>query len=561
MNATAQTPASMTRQLADRFVDQQLLFDPTIAYSTGLSTEDHSRFADRTPQALAAHDSDELEDLKALLAVPTDNLAQEDRAAYANLRERLEADLQLRVCRTELWNVDHFDGWQSHFAEVAERQPVGSAVERKQALERWDSVPQYVRIEIANLRLGLGQGYAAPKSVVRRVIRQMDDLARADPENSPFYSPAMRSGDRAFQDAFRQLLVKKINPALRSYRDFLEVHYLPGARQGVAISDLPNGAACYQAFLRANTTLTRTPQEVFNLGERTVRENTLELVKLGEDAYHSTDVQTIVAAIRVKPSEQFYSKEDLLSFSRQFLERAKAVTAAQLISRMPRQDVVIQPLPAYEEDAGVGSRFQQEPDLQKPAVFLLKLGDWRTETRADAEIVTLHETVPGHYLQKALARELQHPTRLSMFIDNAAYGEGWARYAEAMGEEAAIYDTQDAAIMRRLWPARGMVIDPGLHALHWTRQQAVDYMKSSGHFTAEVANDYVDRSAVAPGQLASYDSGSLEIKSLRAEAEARLGARFDLRRFDITVLEEGVLPLRELRAHVEAWIAAELSHQ
>ena len=227
---------------------------------------------------------------------------------------------------------------------------------------------------------------------------------------------------------------------------------------------------------------------------------------------------------------------------------------------MPHQDVVVQPLSAFEEDAGLGSRFQAEPDPQKPAVFLIRLADWQTETRADAEIVTVHETVPGHYLQKALARELQPPTRLSKLFDNDAYAEGWARYAEAMGEEAGIYDTEDAAIMRRLWPARGMVVDPGLHALHWTRQQAVGYMVSSGHVDPDAANNLVDRIAVMPGQLTSYDSGGLKIKHLRAEAELKLGARFDLRRFNRAVLNEGVVPLEELRAHLEAWIAEELAH-
>jgi uncharacterized protein (DUF885 family) len=557
----SQTAIAKLNKLADRFVDQQLQYDPTLAYSTGLPTHDHSRFADRSPRALAAHDQEEREDLRALLALPIARLARPDRATYANLRERLESDLQLRVCRTELWNVNHFDGWQSEFAEVAERQPVGSAEQRKQALQRWGRMPQYLNVEIANLRLGLAQGYSAPQPVVRRVIQQMDALAAAKPEQSVFYSPAKRSGDAAFQNVFRQLILNQINPALKSYRDFLRTEYLPKAREGVAISDLPNGAACYQAFLRSSTTLERTPQEIFDLGQKTVRENVAEIAKIGEAKYHSTDLPTIVAKIQSSSVEHFQSKDDLLGFSQKFLQRAKDVTAAQLITRMPQQDVVILPLSAFEEDAGVGSRFEGQPDPRKPAVFLIKLGDWRTETRSDAEIITVHEAVPGHYLQKALARELQPSTRLSKLIDNDAYAEGWARYAEAMGEEARIYDTEDADVMRRLWPARGMVVDPGLHAFHWTRQQAVDYMVSSGHFSADAANDYVDRMAVMPGQLTSYDSGGLEIKRLRAEAQARLGDRFDLRRFNRAVLEEGVVPLGELRAHLEVWMADELSHK
>jgi len=546
--------------LANRFVDQQLQYDPTIAYSSGLPTRVHSRFADRSPRALSRLDSQERGDLQALLALPIASLDRQDRATYTNLRERLESDLQLRVCRTELWNVNHFDGWQSQFADVAERQPVGSAWERAQALQRWGSMPAYINAEMANLRLGLAQGYSAPQSIVRRVIQQMDALAVVDPEQSIFYSPARRSGDAAFRTAFRQLIVKQINPALKSYRDFLQMEYLPKAREGVAISDLPNGATCYQAFIRASTTLKRTPQEIFDLGQETVRENTEEISKIGGARYQSASLLTIVARIKSKPEEHFQSKEDLFRFSQQFLQRAKDVTAAQLISQMPRQDVVIRPLSAFEENAGVGSRFQSEPDPHRPAVFLIKLGDWQTETRADAEIITVHETVPGHYLQKALALELQPPTRLSHLIDNDAYAEGWARYAEAMGKEAKIYDTEDAAVMSKLWPARGMVVDPGLHVFHWTRQQAVDYIVSSGHFTAEVANDYVDRIAVMPAQLTSYDSGGLEIKKLRAEAELRLGSRFDLRRFNRAVLEEGVVPIEELRAHLEAWMAEELSH-
>jgi uncharacterized protein (DUF885 family) len=552
--AGAQTPDARLAKLADRFVQQQLAYDPTISYSTGLSTHDHGRFADRTPRALAALDAEERQDLVDLGAIDPATLAASSHATYANLREQLESDLQLRVCKTELWNVNHFDGWPSHFAEVATHQPVGTPDERRQALQRWSSLPRYVDVEIANLRRGIAAGYSAPQSVVRRTIKQMDDLATTDPAQSPFWSLAARSNDSAFSAAFRTLIVHEINPALHRYRDYLANEYLPKAREGVAISDLPDGAACYQAFLRANTTLNRTPKEVFDLGQQAVQANVDVVQRLGEKAYGTTDIPTIVAAIRKKPDEHFTSQDDLLSFSRAFLTRTKRITSEQLIDRMPGQDVVIQPLPTFEDAAGVGSRFVQEPDPTKPAVYLLQLSHWRTATRAEAEIETVHETVPGHYLQKALARTLQPTTALSSYVDNAAYSEGWARYAEAMAEDSHIYDTDDAAILRRLWPAHGMVVDPGLHALHWTRQRAIDYMVSSGHFTAEQANDYVDRIAVMPGQLTSYDTGALLIWSLRHKAEAALGARFDLRAFNRAILEEGVVPLGELRSHVEAWI-------
>lgn len=375
-------------------------------------------------------------------------LSPRARATYATLREQLESDLQMRVSKPELWNVNHFDGWQSHFAEVAERQPVETAGDREQALQRWSSLPRYVDVEIANPKLGLRSGYAAPQSVVRRVIRQMQEMATSDPEKSPFFSPATRSTDPAFREAFRRLIVDRINPVLKIYTTYLDQEYLPKARESVALSDLPNGTACYAAFLRANTTLSRTPLQVFKLGEETVSANLSQVEKLGQSRYQTADIATILKAIKTNPAEHFQSKDDLLTFSQNFLERAKRITAAKLIPAMPDQDVVIRPLSAFEEAAGVGSRFQREPDSARPAVYLLKLSDWATQTRAEAEITAVHETAPGHYLQNALAAQLQKPTKLSKFVDNAAYSEGWARYAEAMGEEAGIYDADDAAILR-----------------------------------------------------------------------------------------------------------------
>jgi uncharacterized protein (DUF885 family) len=171
--------------------------------------------------------------------------------------------------------------------------------------------------------------------------------------------------------------------------------------------------------------------------------------------------------------------------------------------------------------------------------------------------VLVHETVPGHHLQIALAREFPHPSDIFKLADNSAYIEGWARYAERLSEEAGIYETEYARIARRIWPARGMVVDPGIHAFGWTRQRAIDYVKSTGRFDDKTADALVNRIAVLPGQLTAYDSGGLEIFALRREAEAALGSKFDVREFHQRVLEEGVVPLEELKAHMREWIRSQ----
>jgi uncharacterized protein (DUF885 family) len=418
-------------------------------------------------------------------------------------------------------------------------------------------------VEVANLRLGLAAGYSAPRTVVQRVIKQLDDLVAAAPEAMPLYSPAARSADAGFKRTFTQVLTGRIDPALKHYRDFLTREYLPRARQGVAISDLPDGPRCYAAFLRASTTLQRTPQEVFDLGERTVATNVAEATRLAHELFgisSNVDMATIVRTIKSRPESHFTSKDELVSYSQQVLANARRKTASDLVDRMPQQDVVIRPEAGFEEAAGVSSHFVTDPDPARPGIFYIQLNGWASLSRGEAQITVVHEAWPGHALQKSLARELQPASPMSQLVENPAYSEGWARYAEALAEEAGLY-SKDALILRRVWPARGMVVDPGLHAMHWSRQQAIDYLVSTGRYDAGSADDYVDRMAVMPGQLTSYDSGGLEIRALRQEAEARLGAAFNLRQFNHVLLEEGVVPLGELRRHVEDWVSVGVEHR
>jgi uncharacterized protein (DUF885 family) len=539
--------------LATRYVGEVVANDPTIVYSTGLSTTDHDRFADRTPEGLAVFAAKEDLDLAELKKLDPAELPATSRAPYAVLREMLEADVQMRVCKTELWNVNHFAGWQSAFADAADAQPVGTPSTRAQALKRWSSLPRYVDVEIDNLQRGLLQGYSAPQSVVRRVIAQMTQLSALAADKSPFYSPGERDTDPAFRAALAKLIVDQINPALRRYGGYLKIQYLPRARHGVAVSDLPNGPACYQAFLRMNTTLNRPPQEVFDLGRKTVEANQAAVVAMGQRLFGLSDFRAIVARSKGRPENHFQSQDELLAYSRDLLAKAKSRTSS-LVEYLPRQDVVIEPERDFEESAGVSSHYDPNPDMGKPGTYRIELGNWRAQTRGDAAITVVHETWPGHHLQIALARQLQPDSALSQLSFNAAYIEGWARNAEALGEEAGIYANEDALILRRAWPARGMVVDPGLHAMKWTRQQAIDYIVSSGRFDSKQADDMVDRIAVIPGQLTAYDSGGLEFKALRTEAQAALGTRFDLRRFNTAAIEEGVVPLGELRSHVLAWI-------
>ncbi len=193
-------------------------------------------------------------------------------------------------------------------------------------------------------------------------------------------------------------------------------------------------------------------------------------------------------------------------------------------------------------------------DGDRPGVYRISLYQPEENTRSRVETVAFHETWPGHHLQVAFSQEIegQHPvTSITWF---SGPGEGWARYSETLSYEMGLYQTVSGPIARLAWPARGMVVDPGIHVMGWTREQAIEFMGEAGRMTAKELDDMVDRIAILPGQLTAYDSGGLEIFALRELAQERLGERFDIREFHDRVLENGTVPLTALRSHVEKWI-------
>lgn len=554
----AQAPASdastAVRALADEFVALTLDHDPSPAYYTRLEAPSHDYLPHNSAQALASLQG-RLDDLSTrLMAIDATTIADRDtQIIHAQLRELLEAERDGRICRAEGWAISHMGGWQLGLVELAERQPVATDDERAQAIARWSSLPGFVDNEIANLRTGLNAGYSAPRSVVDRVITQIDAMLAAEPSQSPFFAPGRNSDDPGFKMRFETLVADRIQPALTRYRGFLAESYRPRARESLAITALPNGEACYRALLRDWTTLDREPREVYELGRRTVAANEEHVRDLGERLFGTGDIAEIIRRVDTAPDNRFESADEVLDFSRSLLERARE-RSVPMFDTLPVQPASVEPFPEHQRGSGVSSHYEPHPDDSQPGIYRINLDDVESERRGQAEITLVHETWPGHHLQIALARGQGDRHPIAELAFNSAYVEGWARYTEALAEEAGIYTTDYALVTRRIWPARGMVVDPGLHLYGWTREQAAEYIMSTGRFSPETADAMTDRIAVMPGQLTAYDSGGLEIMALRAEAERALGPRFDLREFHARILGDGIVPLPLLRQRITEWI-------
>lgn len=555
-----ESAAQAVNDIAQRYYDWALETAPELAYRYGIALERHDGMHDNSLRALARSQAFEDSLFAEINAIDGAWLAgTPEWVTWVLLRQKLASQIALRVCRQELWAVNQMGGWHLSYPQIATRQPVATPELREQALARWSAYPRYVQQEIDNLKLGVAAGFTAPKTVVRRVISQVDGVLALAIEDSPFYSMAKRADDVEFAAELSELVETGIYPALRAYRTYLEERYLPAARQALSVAVNPDGAACYEASLRSYTTLDRRGLEVFELGQETVAANRRRVVELGEAVYGIRDFSAILAAVRDDPADHFSDPEELLAFSRDTVRQAEAVMP-QWVARMPAQSAAVVPFPEHEEGTGRSARYEPAKDGQ-PGRYRIPLYQAETKSRGNAEITAFHEVWPGHHLQVATAASgpERHPvTRLIWF---SGPGEGWARYAEALAEEMGLYTTTSGPILRRSWPARGMVVDPGIHVLGWSREEAADFIMESGRFSPEEADTMVDRIAILPGQLTAYDSGALEIFALRREAEALLGNDFDIREFHDRVLEHGTIPLSDLRHHIEAWLVTQVSVQ
>jgi uncharacterized protein (DUF885 family) len=257
--------------------------------------------------------------------------------------------------------------------------------------------------------------------------------------------------------------------------------------------------------------------------------------------------------LKQDPANHFTSRDELEKYAEAAVSRAKDHMSTWF-ARVPKAEIVVEPYPDFLEQTASDSYWPAADDGSRPAMYRISLYAYKQTTRANAEITAFHEAYPGHHLQIALASErpMAHP--ITRLVGNSGFAEGWARYAEALAEEMGLYSSNYALANRRLWPARGMVVDPGIHMLGWTREQTVKFVSEAGRFDDNTAKALVDRVAMWPGQLTAYDTGALEFFALRKQAQETLGARFDIREFHTVLLENGSVTLPMLREQVTHWL-------
>jgi uncharacterized protein (DUF885 family) len=514
----------------------------------------HDRLRDNTAAGRAAWQAVEDDLIAKLASIRVADLDGSAAVTYEVLREQLESSRQARVCRSENWAVDQVGGWQIALGELADVQPVGTAEERARALARWQQMPRFIDAETRNLAEGLRAGYSAPRRNVDLVVEQLDGLLAMAPAASPFYAPARAAGDEALAAQWAKLLQDEVYPAIARYRDYLRTEYRNGARAAIAVTSNPDGEACYQALLRFNTTLPYRPEEMFEAGEQAVALRESRIAEIGKRVFGTSDLAEIRKRLRSESSNRFSTRDELLAYTTAAIERART-SVPRWFNQLPQAVVVIKPVPEYQEQSSTARYTPASDDRKVPGTYFVNLYQPEKQSKGATESVAFHETYPGHHLQIALAQEQISSHPLLRYIGNSGFTEGWARYSETLAAEMGLYSSELNTLEMLSGLPTGMVVDPGIHAMGWTREQAIEYTLSKQvGMTPEEAGAYVDRIVVWPGQMVTYGAGESEIVRLRGEAERTLGKEFDIRAFHDRVTGHGAVTLPMLRAQVSEWI-------
>jgi uncharacterized protein (DUF885 family) len=548
--------------LADEYMSGLLDASPELATQLGLPGRRHDRVSDNSLAAVARWQAREDAWLARVRRLDADRLVgRPEWITLGFLREQLETAAQTRVCRAELWTVNQLLGWQTTYPLLARLQPVGTDTLRAQALARARALPGYIATDIANLREGVRRGYTSPRGNVERVLQQIDGLLAVAPAASPFLSPAERdpAAPAAFRRELEAVVTTAVYPALRRYRAYLAAEYLPAARQATAVAALPGGAACYRASARASSSLDLEPRAVHEIGLREMDRIDGEMRAVARRAFGTADVPALLARLRTDSRYTFRTREEVVALARAALERARA-RARPHFGLWPAADVTLDPYLPFEEASAPDSYFPPADDGSRPGRYRINTGNPTGKPRAGLESTTFHETIPGHHLQIALAMERRGAHPVVRFLGSAGFSEGWALYAERLADELGLFSTDVdrlGMLSGEALRAARLVVDPGLHVLGWTREQAIAYLLRHTALSRAEAALEVDRYIVWPGQATAYMLGRLEIMRLRDEARQALGPRFDLRAFHDRVLEDGAVTLPMLRAKVQRWIAQE----
>jgi uncharacterized protein (DUF885 family) len=552
--------ASGVDHLAERYWQAMLQSDPLQATLLGERGHDH-RLPDISPEGMAADIARFEEILAAAADLEPDPADPEEWLTLATLRQSAKATLAMLRADAHAYTVDVTWGLQTQILSVASYQSLRDPEDGRAMVARWAAIASTMNQMAASLRRGLTDGRPPIRASAEWVVDQLTELldtpdadgallAPLRTEPAPAWSP---DDWQHFAAELEEVVAGTVRPAIVQFRDFLVDEVLPHARPDdrAGIGNLPGGDELYRSLVGAHTTVDLAPDEIHALGLREVERIEAETAELGRRALGTRTLREVQSALRGDPRLHFETSEQVEEVARASLARAQAATP-DWFGRQPVTPCVVERMLPHEERHSTIAYYRQPAaDGSRPGRYYVNTSEPATRPRYEAEALAFHEAVPGHHLQSAVAQELTGLPSFRRHAYTTAYDEGWGLYAERLADEMGLYsgDIDRLGMLSfDAWRACRLVVDTGLHAMGWSRQQAIDFMTDHSALASNNIANEVDRYLGRPGQALAYKIGQLEILRLRAEAQERRGAAFDVRGFHDAVLAHGPLPLTTLAA-------------
>ncbi|WP_298181521.1 DUF885 domain-containing protein [Saccharomonospora sp.] len=553
------TPRTTVTTLADEFVD--LLFDiePLQPVLLGVDPT-RPGLGDVSEAAEQRHRAALQRVLEQAQTIDPAGLDAQDRVTRDVLISQARSLIeQIDTRMTEFTISDFFVAPASSLLTLLPMVGINTPEEGRAHLDRLAAIPAYLQQVAERHRAGVAAGRTPVAHLVQAAIDHLDRYL-ADPANDPLLRQSPPAGDEDFASRRERVLADVVRPAFAAYRDVLRdellTHGRPEDRPGLC--HLPEGEEIYSALVRVHTTTDRGAEELHITGLDCIARLAEEYAEIGNRVFGTTDLEEIFSRLRTDPALRWNDADELLTTARAAITRAEG-EAPKWFGRIPPQPWVVEPVPAAEAPGAAAAYYlQPAADGSRPGTYFANTYKATERFRHTAEVTAFHEVIPGHHLQLSTALNLTELPLLRRISDVNAYSEGWGLYTERLAQEMGLY-SDDIALLGMLsmdsMRAGRLVVDTGLHAKGWSRQQAIDFLQRNTPAAMVEVVAEVDRYIAYPGQALSYMVGRLEIQRLRAEAESALGERFDIRAFHDLVLGGGALPMNVLEEVVRDWVS------
>ena len=533
---------------------QRLRDRPIFATRIGVHDYD-DRIRDNSPAAIKKSRAQRDALITRLETLLQGELSASDLVTAQLLHARLLGDRARQKCRFDEWTVSARSNPLEAFSDLP-RRPRTQA-EAHGLRKRYEAIPAYVDHKIAALRGGAAEGLVADAESLQRTLDMLDAQLGGPASASPFMD--VHPGDGVEIDV-EDVVRDAVLPAIRRYRDFVREELLPHGRppDKTGLAALPV-RDCYSGLVQHHTSLPLSPQEVHDTGVAEIERIDAELASLGAKALGTASLAETLARLRGDRALYFATEDEVEEAARTSLAKAKAAMP-EFFGRLPKADCRVEVVPAFKAPfTTIGYYEPPHADGSKPGEYLINVYQPQTRPRFEARVLAVHEAIPGHHLQIAIAQELEDVPLFRRHTGYTAYVEGWALYTERLAEEMGLYETdldRFGMLSFDAWRAARLVVDTGIHAMGWSRKDAEQYMLDHTALTPENISNEVDRYIGWPGQALGYKIGQLTIWRLRREAEAALGEAFDLEAFHDVVLGGGPVTLPILTDRVHAYVAS-----